>query len=478
MNWFLYSRLMLLLFPHLREAIHRHAFPLGGVMLPEEELHRNFLAINGGTGAAKSLILTLHLAHRVPYIIPGSRRRMVLYDYKNELPRRIAALEPGAPTSILLPTDYRSARWELRRDIHTPKRAIQFSANMVPDVPGEQNPYFTLAVRNLLEGVLLVLIELYADLWSLADLLRILENEHYTRETLQKTAMARSKLRFLKNQEVWNNIESTIETKLNPLKIVASYWLHAKEAVSIREFIDGEAIYLLGFDPELAVVIQVLNNLFLQCLSETLLGRPDGTTGITDVVIDEATTLNGLNMSAFLREVAQRGRARGLNATIVYQSYGDWKAIMKELTNGFLGQFRNQIYLGTGDIDTAKYNSEMMGRERGRERRTSKTHGHGTQGTSVTEGYEWFDRELVPYAEFLRLLPSSEQNGIHGFACNPSLGAWPFHLSGAWVARHVVPPHPDVPGLIERPEWQQYLPPFNEADRARLGLTPPPDPES
>jgi hypothetical protein len=72
--------------------------------------------------------------------------------YKDERPRHITALDQGGPTPILPPTDCRSARWELDPDINTPERAIRFAANMVPDVPGEQNPYFTRAVTNLLEG--------------------------------------------------------------------------------------------------------------------------------------------------------------------------------------------------------------------------------------------------------------------------------------------------------------------------------------
>ncbi len=475
LNEWLFSERMLRIAPALRRRLHQDAVPFGGVWMPEDEFRRFFLTINGGTGAAKSLLLSTILARRVLGIRPGSGRRMAFYDYKNEHTSLVAAADPQVPVRLLLPSDRRSSAWDLAKDLRgSPKRIRQFTLNAVPDVKGDNNPFFQKATRALFEGVILGLDESRPGAWTLADVVRILESEHWTREVIGRSPQARSKLRFLKNRDTWSNIEGTIETALAPLRIIAAYWLHAKEEpISIDEFVDAEAIYLLGNDPGLNDVA-FINDLFLKFVGEELLLKPDASAGETMIVIDEATTLNGDNPSRFLRDACQRGRSRGMDITLVYQGHADWTAIYDKFTSGILGQFRNQIYLGTGDIETAKYNSEMMGRERGRELQTSVT--YGPQGTSATEQYVWFDRELVPASEFLRNPPSSREGGVFGWACNPNLGAWAFHLSGDEVEELALRPHPEVEAYLPRPDWQARMPAFRDVDLARLGLTPePPD---
>ncbi len=465
---------MLRLLPELRRTLSRDAVPFAGVDVPEDVLRASFLTINGGTGAGKSLTLSTILAARVPKIRPGSRRRLIYYDFKNEHVRIIAAIKPEVPIRLLLPSDVRCSPWHIARDLAgDSKRIRQFTTNCVPDVKGEQNPFFTKATRAIFEGVVLALDESCPGAWTLADAVRILASEHWTREMIGRCPRARSKLRFMKNPDAWSNIEATVETALAPLRIIAAYWLHAKaDPISVDDFIDGEVVYLLGNDPGLGDVA-FMNDLFLKFVNEELLLRPDGTSGETMVVVDEATTLNGDSPSRFLRDAAQRGRSRGMDLTLVYQSYGDWLAIYDKFAAGILGQFRSQIHLGTGDAETAAHNSQVMGRERGWERQTSVT--RSLQGDSATEQYVWFDRELVPYSEFLRIPPSTPEDGIHGRACNPTLGAWQFHVPGETVARIAAWPEPGVPAYDPRPKWQADLPPFRDLDLARLGLTPDPD---
>lgn len=469
----LYSETMIWVFPELRAKLHEDTVPFAGVRLHEEEVQQNMISMNGAPGTGKSLTLATLLNCRARKIRPGSNRRMIGYDYKNEIIRLIASLEPEVPAYIMIPSHLYSVPWDVARDLNSPARVRQFWMNAIPDVAGENSPFFRQATRGIAEGITESLAATHCGAWSLADVTRILDSEHWTREVLARSAQSRSKLRFLQNPELFANIQASIETLTAPLRIVAAYWYHAKAApLSLAEFFGDEGFLILGSDPGLSDV-SFMNDLMLKFLVEEALRKPDGTCGVTDVVIDETTALNEDKPSRFMRDGVQRGRSRNMNFMFTYQAKGDWEAIYNKFANGILGMARHQVCLGTGDVETAKHDSELMGRGRGREIQTSVTRGLNASSTTTTANY--FDRETVPYTDFLRLPPASVDNGIWGYASSPSIGAWWFHLDPEWVDENRLHPHPDVEAFVPRPVWQQYLPPFTLADLRRLGLTPDPD---
>jgi hypothetical protein len=118
----------------------------GGRWLPEQNQKYHF-AITGTMRSGKSLLLSLYLRSVLSQITPGSDRRLILFDPKNELHPYIFE-HAQVPVSYLLPSDRRSCRWDLARDFDSPAAIMQFCNAVVPDTPGDSNSFFPKALRN------------------------------------------------------------------------------------------------------------------------------------------------------------------------------------------------------------------------------------------------------------------------------------------------------------------------------------------
>ena len=170
----------------------------GGRWLPHE-MQKYHFAITGTTRSGKSLLLSLYLRSVLSQITPGSGRRLILFDPKNELHPYIFEYA-HVPVYYLLPSDMRSCRWDIARDFDSPASIIQFCHAVLPDTPGDSNPFFTVAFRELMIGVMTSLNITQPGRWDLGDVVHILESRDVTAEVLNRTPASRSKLRFMNNE--------------------------------------------------------------------------------------------------------------------------------------------------------------------------------------------------------------------------------------------------------------------------------------
>ena len=125
--------------------------------------------------------------------------------------------------------------------------------------------------------------------------MHILESSEYTRRVLERTAHTKSKLSYFGKEKTWNDIRSTAENRLNALRITAAMWSRAESVFSLREFVKGESIVVLGRDPRYSVLLDPLNELLLTQLFGHLLSQPDDPSGRrrTYFGIDELSTAAG-----------------------------------------------------------------------------------------------------------------------------------------------------------------------------------------
>ena len=154
------------------------------------EVEKFHFRISGATRCGKSLLFTLFLRSVISEITPGSDRRLVLFDPKNELHPPLFKGVP-VPVHYLLPTDRRSSRWDLARDFDSPAAITQLCEALVPAVPGESSPYFTTAFRQVMDGVISSLNLTHPHSWTLADVVHILESSEYTERVLRAHGLHR-----------------------------------------------------------------------------------------------------------------------------------------------------------------------------------------------------------------------------------------------------------------------------------------------
>jgi len=381
------------------------------------------------------------------------------------------------PVHFLLPSDERSSRWDLSRDVTCPGAVVQFCNAVVPDVPGDSGPFFTKAIRSLLGAVISSLNVTRPGAWDLADVVRILESRTYTEQVIGRTYGTRAKLHFMTEPRTWANIQATLETVLDSLRIMAAMWSRASQVFSLREFLQKEAILVLGRDPKYAALLDPINTLILTQLFGLLLSQSDSQTRRTYLVIDELTVAGGEDKPLpGLKDVCERGAARGVVVVVAYQSYADVKSLYKESGDAVLGMLQNRIFLRVDDTTTAEFASKAFGKSRKWIKITSDgTTWSGNSSSSHTVSDHYHEEDVVPYEKFFELSPASPEDGITGYWLSPPprRSSTPFHLPGDWVAQNLPKRSEDVEPYLQRPDYHQHLEPFSFRDLQRLRLTPP-----
>ena len=117
------------------------------------------LMLLGGAGSGKTTIL-----HRILREIIARGDRVLLLDFKGDF---TSGLE--CPITILSPTDARSARWGLGRDIRTKLDAHALAETLIP-LPAGGEPIWARGARGLLVGLIVHLQSKHKIDWGFAHL--------------------------------------------------------------------------------------------------------------------------------------------------------------------------------------------------------------------------------------------------------------------------------------------------------------------
>jgi hypothetical protein len=443
----------------------------GGITLPmaADEL---FALISGSIGSGKTKLLVAMLRSVLASVQPGSDNRLLVFDPKNELYSILHGMDPACPVVSLNPADLRSASWDIGRDIADPATALEVASTLLPRDKAENNPFFHTSVRNLFAGVLLYLLKVAPRNFTLRDAVLILESEHYLRQVVERVAENHHLRKVFEPVVTWKSIETTVASKTAELRILAAFWHHARQSVSLADWVAGESYTLvLGTDPRIDTTVTALNRLLVKRLSDLILAGPEGTPKRSYLAIDELPALGGDLPVPGLAELCHRGRSRGARVVAVFQTVEDLRRIYTDHgAHALLNEFANKVLLRAEDPAHVKWQSELFGETEDWELERSVSN-RGTNEESETVKWVRYKRPLVPAAEFYTIPPATPATGLNGYALSPFVkGAWRFHIPGEWVANHVPRPNPFVPAFLPRPDAHQYLPSFTDADLVRLKL--------
>ncbi|MHB1609632.1 MAG: type IV secretion system DNA-binding domain-containing protein [Acidiferrobacter thiooxydans] len=125
-----------------------------------QETH-HFMVV-GGTGAGKTTILW-------PWIQQAISRgdRVLIFDSKGDFTQKVPE-----PFTLLSPTDSRSARWVIGRDIRTPLEAQALAVTLIQEPPGgsKGDPMWMQGSRALVAGMIVDLQTRFGEKWGLDHL--------------------------------------------------------------------------------------------------------------------------------------------------------------------------------------------------------------------------------------------------------------------------------------------------------------------
>lgn len=457
----------------------RDSIRLGNCLLPHRIAYGH-LAVVGATGSGKTILQRLLMQSTLPRIGAGLQQRALIYDAKQDMLSLLAGMEVAAPLHVLNPLDARCVAWDMAADITSPAAALQAAILLVPKAQHDANPFFSNAARHLLHGVLLALMLKAPKRWTLRHTLLILRSETLLQKMLGASEVTRHLLQYSEHAATFQNILSTVLTRMAPYEIIAATWDRAEHRLSLRHWLQSESILILGNDEDNRAAIDTINQLIFKRLSELILAQPEvepDSPRTTWLLLDEVRQAGKLDgLSALMT----KGRSKGAAVLLGFQDINGLRDVYgREVADELVGQCNTKAILRLNSPETARWASQLIGssefmetrqsRSRSRNFRDSGLREGGSSGVSFSDGIT--KRELILDSEFLDLPETSPEHGLSGVFVSPVTGAFRDYLTGQWLADHLKSPNRSILNFIPRPESHQFLRPWSDQDATDLGLS-------
>ena len=470
-----------------------------------------------------------------PYTGPTvwPKHRALIYDAKQEVLPQLAGMGLAGEVVSLNPFDSRSVAWDMASDIIEPATAKQIAAIFIPEEKNASQPFFSDAARHLLEGVMVSFILSRPGDWTFRDVLVTLKSTERLKAVLKMRPETADLVEtYLSHDRESKSIAATLATKLGPFDVVAALWEASSRRISLRDWLDGEYILVLGNDESYRTSLDVINRVIFKRVVELLLAKRATSDGRTWFFLDEvkeAGSLDGLG------RLMTKGRSVGASVVLGFQDIdGMYEAFGENQARSILGQCATKVILRLDSPETAKWAESVFGEYEGVEIKQSATEGESsstgettTKGTTTTEGTSTSDtdgssssnnigsgstsgknrssttgtsnstatsdstansttsgtnksnslsaeltkRNLILASQFLSLPMTRPDTGIHGFIA---------HYAGAtsFVSRDFVgqlrPEDTTCPHVMPRQSGLQFLQPWSVAElQAKAGISPP-----
>lgn len=444
------------------EQVDVPTIPWGGVEVPASYFDAHALLI-GTIGSGKTMILRTIL--RSVLSENGSLLcRAIFYDPKNELQPILAAMVPREHLIILNPGDARCASWDLAKDIQNVDDAYNYAHIFIPpDASKNENPFFVEAAHALLAMTMMALHYQSPGRWTFADLhnsLRTLDRLKRVLATFPEGRDAFARF-FSGAPEQEGGIIATLDAKfLAPYDSIARIWSRASRSFSVKEWLSGRSIIVLGYDAN-RLAADRINRAILNRIVAMIAARPDNPHeggDLTRMFLDEAGFIGSIDK---IRDAATFSRSKGVRLVLAAQDLaGLYLSWGKERTDSTLGSCGNVAILRLSDPDSAAWAAKRFGDAEMYEIDTSTAVGTTTStgkgGSSTshsvthTVSRRRVKRESVLPSEFLNLAPASLSGGVHGFFLMPGLGAWRGVLDSEFLKSHLPPADPHFPAFVPR----------------------------
>jgi type IV secretory pathway TraG/TraD family ATPase VirD4 len=438
-------------------------------------------AILGSTGSGKTISIRLLMQSVLPNIGKGNDQRALIYDAKQDMISILAGINPPCEIVILNPFDKRGVAWDMAKDITAPATAQQIATILIPENKNASQPFFADAARHLLSGVLISFIKRAPEQWKFRDVLIALKSKERLKKVLLATPETSDLVeQYFSDDTTTRNVMSTVATKMQRYEFIAAAWERAEEAISLRDWLTGEFILVLGNDEATRTALDAINQVIFKRLSELILAQTESETRKTWIFLDEfrqAGKLEGLS------SLLTKGRSKGASVILGYQDIEGLREVYgHQLANEIAGQCANKAILRCDSSDTAKWASVLFGEREVLERRESTSQsssssqndyyfgGSSTSGTSSQTSEQVLKREVVIPSEIMDIPPTNRENGLSGYYLTPSVGAYYVTAGGDWIAEDLRPKDLEVLDIDPREEEDQYLRPWDDNDLERLGL--------
>lgn len=436
--------------------------------------------ILGTNGSGKTLAYRMALRS----LVTRSGRlccKAVLYDFKMEyLPILCGMGIELEQIKILNPLDARGVAFSLAAEIgEDVALATQVAHALIADDPGDHQPYFTRAAREMVTALMRVFMRRATE-WHLNDVVEIARDPVSLAGALMQDPQEQSvALTHLASLDKAHSVLTTLQTKVAPYAPVAAALRRNPTSFDLGAFLeqDEPGVVLLGSDVTYSQAMSPLNGIFLERLIQRLLARSgEGMTREDEVWlgIEELPTLPKITRLPELSRVGRWSRAPILftaqTVESVLEVYG------QQAGYDLLAEAAPNIaFTSPNSPATRQLLMFLMGRSPILHTNTGESWGasggSNSVGWSVQPGQAAFD------STFLHMGKPSKRTGLPIIARAVGTGFWSTIAKPQFVRKWLAPEsrRPEHASYVRRgAQWTQPLP-LNEADRDRLGTGPRPN---
>ncbi len=450
----------------------------GWLHLPWSFGTKHFAAC-GSTGSGKTTLIRFLMQSVLPRIGECPDERALIYDAKQDILSILDGMNLPGRIVLLNPFDSRSSAWDIAADVTEPSTAQQIATILIPEEKNAAQRFFSDAARHLLAGVMRRFIKTAPGRWTLADVVYAMLDQKRIEQILSSDPETASLLTYLQDARTGNSVLSTVLTKMQPYEFIAAAWSHAVMKVSLRDWVKGDYILILGNDEAQRSALDAINQAIFKRIVELVLAQDNSTARRTWFFLDEVREAGRLEG---LQSLLTKGRSKGACAILGFQDIDGMKEVYGEhLASEICGQCACKAILRTDSAKTAEWGSALLG-----EREFVEiTHGESSQkgsssgwkhstdnsshSTSMSEHI--VKRPIVLPSEIMNLpLPGGEGKGpLDGYFLVPNIGAYEARITWNSIEEDLSKPS-NVPNLVRRSAEHEVLSPWGTPDHIRLGL--------
>ncbi|TWU62366.1 Coupling protein TraD [Crateriforma conspicua] len=448
-------------------------FQCGFLLVDNEEVTTHQMLV-GASGAGKTTLIRLFLQDVVPAIAKEPDWRMLITNPKGDALSTLHGIQPSGLRIVTMdPFDDRGVAWDMCADVTEPRTALQLAYTLLPK-RNESQPFFSDAARHIIYGVLLSFLHRKIQ-WTFADLLRALQGVKTIKRVLAASKYSRNIIdQYFYDKRLISNIVSTIAANLLPFGPVAACWESATERISLRDWVRGNFVIVLGNSDESREAVEVINQCMVRRAIELLLAMPDSFTRRSFFVFDEVAECGKLPM---LESLMKRGRSKGASVTLAFQSIAGLRNPTMYGPHGtaeILGQVQHKVIGRLECPETAKWASELFGEQEIKQttKSTSRTYAEkSSRSESTTEHF--VTRAAVLPSEFMDLEPCCVSSGLSAFYLSAAYGAFQSTMDGPELFEEMLVPRSEsVQDFIPRSVQSQFLEPWSRKRRIHFAPEP------
>jgi Type IV secretion-system coupling protein DNA-binding domain len=267
------------------------------------------------------------------------------------------------------------------------------------------------------------------------------------------------------------NIASTLLVQIEKYEPIAALWhkaetVYGNEPVSLTAWTKSSSVLLLGKSETAETEMREINRVIITRLSELLLEQEETREPSTFIILDELASLG--NMKPLIK-LAEEGRSKGVSLAIGFQAKEHLeKNFSKELANAFLGQFNHIAALRLRDEQTARWISELIGKNMGIRYTSSESTSWGNP-KSHTLQEQYYEEYATQISELTSIPPFRPDQGIGLKGLYLGHTYW-WHTYSPRIVESLAP-KAAVPAVKKSPGEYQEIEPWTEQDYERLNIT-------